>query len=284
MNRQVIFFILVLLVGAVGCSTEKDYLVTFHTPYGDMHAILYDATPDHKQNFIKLAKSGKYDSTIFHRVIKDFMVQTGDLSTSPTYKPEEDSVDYTIPAEFVDTLFHKKGALAAARQGDQFNPERASSGSQFYFVQGVVYSKDELTTDMNELGKGIQRLLENSEYAEIGEELMRLYQSGDYQAYTKKMVELKPLVYEKLNIEAERKYSEKRLAAYTTIGGTPHLDDTYTVFGEIIEGLYIIDSIAAQPTGAMDKPVENIYMTVDVEEITKKKITKEYGYQFPSEN
>lgn len=285
MTRQALFLSsLAFFVVMSGCSTEKDYLVTFHTPYGDMHAVLYDATPKHKNNFIKLAESGKYDSTIFHRVIQDFMVQGGDLSTGPNYNPEKDSVDYTIAAEFVDTLFHKKGALAAARQGDQHNPERASSGSQFYIVQGTVYSKDELVTDMNELGRGLRRLFENSAYADIEEELMNLYEKGDYQTYTKRMVELKPLVKEKLNIEAERDYPEKRLQAYTTVGGAPHLDDTYTVFGEIIEGLSIIDSIAAQPTGAMDKPTKDIYMTVDVEEVSKRKITKEYGYQFPSAN
>lgn len=284
MIKSVLFLFLVVIIGISGCSTEKEYLVTFHTDYGDMHAVLYDATPKHKENFIALAKSGKFDSTIFHRVIQDFMVQGGDLSTSPDYNPDEDSVDYTIASEFVDTLFHKKGALAAARQGDQRNPERASSGSQFYIVQGTVYSEDELTTDMNELGRGVRRLFENREYADLEKELMSLYEKGDYQAYTKKLVELKPLVNEKLNIEAEKDYPEKRLQAYTTIGGAPHLDDTYTVFGEIIEGLNIIDSIAAQPTAAMDKPVKNIYMTVDVKEVTKKKITKEYGYQFPSAN
>lgn len=284
MIRQSFFCSLLCLVVLSGCSTEKDYLVTFHTPYGEMQAILYDATPKHKENFIELAESGKYDSTIFHRVIQDFMVQGGDLSTKPTFNPEEDSTDYTIAAEFVDTLFHKKGALAAARQGDQMNPERASSGSQFYIVQGTVYSEEELLTDMNKLGKGIQQLLKNEGYEEVGNELMRLYQSGDMEAYTQKIMELKPVVEEELNLEVDKKYPEKRLEAYTTVGGAHHLDDTYTVFGEIIEGLHVIDSIAAQPTGAMDKPVDNIYMTVDVKEVPKKTITKKYGYQFPSEN
>ncbi len=284
MIKQGIFYIFILCLSLSACSTEKDYLVTFHTPYGDMQAVLYDSTPQHKKNFIKLAESGKYDSTIFHRVIQDFMVQGGDLTTSPTYNADEDSIDYTIPAEFVDTLFHKKGALAAARQGDQRNPERASSGSQFYIVDGMVSSEDELLTDMNKLGKGIQDLLKNEGYDDVREELIGLYQSGDMKAYTKKMIELKPVVVEEFNIEINKVYPEKRLKAYTTIGGAPHLDDTYTVFGEVIEGLNVIDSIAAQPTGAMDKPAKNIYMTVDVEEVAKKKITKEYGYQFPSAN
>lgn len=282
MKRYIIGFLLLTLV-AGACSTEKEYLVTFHTPYGEMRAILYDATPEHKENFLTLAQSGRYDSTIFHRIIEDFMVQGGDLSTSPAYNPEEDSIDYTIPAEFVDTLFHKKGALAAARQGDRSNPERESSGSQFYIVQGTIYEEDELLTDMSKLGKGIQEMLRNGSYDSLGEELMSLYRSGDFEAYTQKMIDMKPLVEDALNIEVDRKYSKERLQAYTTIGGAPHLDDTYTVFGEVIDGLDLIDSIAAQPTGQADKPSENIYLTVEVEELPKKKITKEYGYQFPIE-
>ncbi len=277
------FFSIGMLLLAMACSTEKEYLVTFRTSYGDMHAILYDATPEHKENFIELAQRGKYDSTIFHRVIEDFMVQGGDLSTAPSYNPEDDSVDYTIPAEFVDTLYHKKGALAAARQGDQRNPERASSGSQFYIVQGTVYTDDELLTDMNKLGKGIQQLLKNGGYDSLGQELMALYQSGDYEAYTQKMMQAKPIVEEELNIEVDKKYPQQRLRAYTSMGGAPHLDDSYTVFGQVIDGLEVIDSIAAQPTGRADKPLKDIYVTVEVDEMSKKRISKEFGYQFPSE-
>lgn len=282
MNKVSLFSLAFSLL-LIGCNTEKEYLVTFHTPYGEMHAILYDATPEHKENFIELAQSGKYDSTIFHRVIEDFMVQGGDLSTAPSYDPEEDSVDYTIDAEFVDTLYHKKGALAAARQGDQRNPERASSGSQFYIVQGAVFTEDELLTDMDKLSKGIQELLRNGGYDSLGQELMELYQSGDYQAYTQRMMEVKPIVEEELNIEVDKKYPKERLEAYTTVGGAPHLDDTYTVFGQVIDGLQVIDSIAKQPTGQADKPLKDIHMTVEVEEMPKKRITKEFGYRFPSE-
>lgn len=270
-----------LLLCLLGCSTEKEYLVTIHTTYGDMKAILYDATPKHKENFLELAQAGKYDSVIFHRVIEDFMVQTGDLSTSPSYVAQEDSINYRVPAEFVDTLYHKKGALAAARQGDRSNPDRESSGSQFYFIQGTVLSEEELTTDMNKLNKGIQELIRNGNYDSLGDELMNLYQSGDFQAYTDKLLSLRPVVEDELNIEVDKKYPQERLKDYTTIGGSPHLDDTYTVFGEVLEGLYVIDSIAAQPTGTADKPLENIYMRVEVEQVSKKKITKEYGYEFP---
>ena len=279
MKRNIPFLLAILF--AVACSAEKDYLVTFSTPYGDMHAVLYDATPKHKRNFLKLAQSGQYDSTLFHRVIADFMIQGGDLTTRPAATPA-DAVEYTVPAEFVDTLFHRKGALAAARQGDQLNPERASSGSQFYIVQGKKYTEAELTVDMDKLSKGVQQLVQFVDYADEGEKLIALYESGDYEGYTQAMLALKPAVEEKLDVDVDREYSDERLQAYTTVGGVPHLDDTYTVFGQVLDNLAVIDSIAKQPTGRADKPIKNIYFTVSVEEMPKKKITKNYGYAYPA--
>ncbi len=272
--------ILLIALFAGACTVEKDYLVTFSTPYGDMHAVLYDATPKHKRNFLKLAQEGQYDSTLFHRVIADFMIQGGDLTTRPS-ATSADAINYTVPAEPVDTLFHRKGALAAARQGDQMNPERASSGSQFYIVQGKTYSEAELTVDMEKLGKGVEQLVQFVDYVDEGEQLIALYESGDYEGYTQAMLALKPAVEEKLDIEVDRDYPAERLQAYTTGGGVPHLDDTYTVFGQVIDNLAVIDSIAKQPTGRADKPVKNIYFTVSVEEMPKKKITKNYGYAYP---
>ena len=279
MKRNIPFLLAILF--AVACSAEKDYLVTFSTPYGDMHAVLYDATPKHKRNFLKLAQSGQYDSTLFHRVIADFMIQGGDLTTRPAATPA-DAVEYTVPAEFVDTLFHRKGALAAARQGNQLNPERASSGSQFYIVQGKKYTEAELTVDMEKLSKGVQQLVQFVDYADEGEKLIALYESGDYEGYTQAMLALKPAVEEKLDVDVDREYSDERLQAYTTVGGVPHLDDTYTVFGQVLDNLAVIDSIAKQPTGRADKPIKNIYFTVSVEEMPKKKITKNYGYAYPA--
>ena len=280
MNRYTLLFLTLLL--AASCTTKKDYLVTFHTSYGDMHAVLYDATPQHKKNFIELAQSGRYDSTLFHRVIADFMVQGGDLTTKPSAGPG-DTIGYTIPAEFVDTLYHRKGALAAARQGDQVNPERASSGSQFYIVQGQTYTEDELLTDMDKLTAAVQQLVQFVDYTDVSDTLVALYESGNYQGYTDKMLSLKPAVEEKLDIDVERDYSPEKLRAYTTVGGVPHLDDTYTVFGQVIDGLSVIDSIAVQPTRKADKPVRDIYVTVSVEELPRKKITQRYGYSYPSE-
>ena len=282
MKLNTVYFSSILLTISLlsSCSSEKDYLVTLRTDYGNMHAILYDATPKHKKNFLELAQSGQYDSVTFHRVIEDFMIQTGDLTTSPGAS-EEDAVDYTISAEFIDTLFHKKGALAAARQGDQVNPDRESSGSQFYIVQGTVMEPEELTINMNKLAEGARELVQRDDYAEIRQEMVDLYDAQDFDAYTEKLLSLKPEVEEKLGVEVDRKYPVERLEAYTTVGGVPHLDDTYTVFGEVIDGLSVIDSIAAQPTGARDVPRQDIYLTVEIEKMSKKKITKQFGYQYP---
>jgi peptidyl-prolyl cis-trans isomerase B (cyclophilin B) len=110
---------------------------------------------------------------------------------------------------------------------------------------------------------------------------MALYQGGDMDAYTAKMMELRELVEDEFNIDVSRKYPRERLEAYTSVGGTPHLDDTYTVFGQVVDGLEVVDSIAAQPTGAADKPLENIYMRVEVEEVARKKLSREYGVKYP---
>ena len=275
-----VFYIFLIISLLSSCSSEKDYLVTLRTDYGDIHAILYDATPKHKKNFLELAQNGKYDSVTFHRVIEDFMIQTGDLSTSPG-STEEDAVDYTISAEFVDTLFHKKGALAAARQGDQVNPNRESSGSQFYIVQGTVLKPENLTINMNKLAEGARELVQRDDYTEIRQEMIDLYNAQEFDTYTEKLLSLKPEVEEKLGVEVDREYPTDRLEAYTTVGGVPHLDDTYTVIGEVLDGFSVIDSIAAQPTGARDKPQQDIFLTVEVEEMPKKKITKQFGYQYP---
>lgn len=278
---------LVMLAGiailAASCKGNKDYLVTIHTPYGDMKAVLYEETPQHKQNFIELAKAGKYDSTVFHRVIKNFMIQGGDL----TQKREKDeSGNHTIPAEFVPKYFHVKGALAAARQSDQVNPEKRSSGSQFYIVQGNVYeSEDAVRVDQNKLNRAISELLQDSAYNELRVKITQVYvearQSGNFDEYAAEIQKLIPLVKEKVteDIYQEKTFTPERLKAYTTLGGAPHLDDEYTVFGIVVEGLEVIDKIADVKT-VREKPVENVYMTIEVEEVPKKQLAKKYGIEY----
>lgn len=267
------FLILIMTVLFFSACGEKDYLVTIKTSYGDIKVVLYDQTPEHKDNFIRLAKSGDYDSTTFHRVIENFMIQGGDVNAK---EGNEGKIDYTLPAEFVDTLFHHKGALAAARQGDKINPEKESSGCQWYIVQGEVYSEAQLTTDMEKVNKYITQLYEKPDYVNLQEELTRIYYDEGQEAYSDKIMELIPILEAEFDEEFTKEYPQDRLKAYTTIGGTPHLDDAYTVFGRVVEGLEVVDKIAAVETGRVDKPLEPVYMTLEVEEISPKKLRKQY--------
>ena len=284
--RGLRYAILVLALSLVvaSCGGNKDVLVTIHTPYGDMKAVLYDETPKHKANFIKLAKEGKYDSTIFHRVINNFMIQGGDINRD---KPENEKVtEYTIPAEFVPKYFHVKGALAAARQGDNVNPNKESSGSQFYIVQGNVYdSEDALKLDQEKLTKALNQLLQDSTQVELKERLTQLYlearKSGNFEAYAEEIKNLTPLIKEKVtaDVYSEKTFSPERVEAYTTTGGAPHLDDEYTVFGQVVEGLEIIDKIAAVRT-VREVPAAKMYITIDVEQVPKKELAEKYGIQY----
>lgn len=270
----------VLLLLSMACATEKDYLVTIETRYGNMYAILYDETPEHKENFIELADAGRFDSTAFHRVIKDFMVQGGDVFTKESL-PEEDW--YTLPAEFNKHLIHEKGSLAAARQGDNVNPEKRSSGSQFYIVQGRVYEKEELLTDMRKLQQAFGQYLQLERNEGLQKEYISLYEKKEFDSLNSLMLSRKVELEQFFNLNLGLDKRENQIKAYTTVGGTPHLDDTYTVFGKIIKGMDIIEKIAKVETDSNDKPISTVYMNVDVELMNKKKITENYGYQYPEE-
>ncbi|MGA0557569.1 peptidylprolyl isomerase [Larkinella sp. VNQ87] len=214
-------------------SRKKDYLVTITTAFGTMRLILYDQTPKHKTNFIKLTEEKFYDGLLFHRIIEKFMIQGGDPN-SRTAQPDQvlgnGDVGYTIPAEFVPELFHKKGTLAAARDN---NPEKASSGCQFYIVQGRVWDDE------------------------------------NFQKQTERIAQMKG-----------RQPTDAQKQVYKTLGGTPHLDGNYTVFGEVIDGLAVVDSIASQPANPLNRPTKDIRMTVSGEWMKKKKITKQFGYTY----
>ena len=269
------------------CSASKDQVVVFHTPYGDMKAILYEETPLHKENFIKLVESGQYDSTIFHRVIKDFMIQGGDVSTKPTQE-EEPLKNYTIAAEINDQFYHVKGALAAARMGDNVNPERKSSGTQFYIVDGQTYEPSELEN----MAQGrmaqqkqmlIRKCLEMKKYASLRNEVIEMQKNQDMQGLMKFMDKADTLIAQEFGEIELYTFSEDQKEAYQSKGGAPHLDGEYTVFGRVVEGIGVIDSIAAVRTAQADKPVENIYIEVELEKVSKKTITKNYGYEYPQE-
>ena len=208
MKKAIVILLIGLFFGGMSYS-QNETMFVIHTDYGDITGMLYNDTPGHRDNFIKLIKEGWFNGSTFHRVINGFMIQGGGK--------QDGSVDvgYTIPAEFVPARIHKKGALSAARKGDNVNPEKRSSGSQFYLVQGKVYGDAELDA------------LEQRKQCE---------------------------------------WTEEQRKVYKTVGGTPHLDFDYTVFGEVIEGLDVIDKIAAVPTGYRDKPLKDVSMTIEIEE------------------
>ena len=244
--------------------------VELETSYGNIVVELYNETPQHRDNFIKLVESGYYDGVLFHRVIKDFMIQTGD-GNSKTAGPDTSLGDgdpgYTIEAEFVyPKYFHKRGALAAARTGDQVNPERRSSGSQFYIVTGKIYGSDELKMMTQRLAEVQKQDIFRRLATENREKIIELQKNQDNEGMNALQNELI------MQTEAEAakhpfKLTDEQLDAYTSIGGTPHLDGQYTVFGEVIEGMDVVDKIQNVTTGRMDRP------TVDVK-IIKAKIVK----------
>jgi peptidyl-prolyl cis-trans isomerase B (cyclophilin B) len=279
-------FVTVLLISSCA-QGKKDYVVTIKTSYGDMVAILYDETPKHKANFIKLAQEHYYDSLLFHRVMQGFMIQGGDPKSKKA-KPGEPlgngGPGYTVDAEFIPKFFHEKGALSAARTPDQVNPQKASSGSQFYIVQGTVISPadvNNLRYDQMQLMTGLRKMFEDPANKPLLDSLNQLYFAGDMQAYQARLFTLAPRCEKATGLKIIRDIPEAQINAYTTVGGAPHLDGQYTVFGKVIKGLEIIDKIAAVQRDGNDRPMEDIRMTVSVEEMPKKKITKEYGYEYP---
>ncbi len=263
------------------CSSGKDHLITFETRHGEIHAVLYDETPEHKENFIRLAEEGRYDSTEFHRIIQGFMIQGGDVFNKEGLPPDE---WYTLPAEILPEYIHEKGSIAAARQGDGINPEKRSSGSQFYIVQGAVYDQKELSTDMAKLQNTFMKYLQLESNQSLRDRYAELYQQGEYDSIKILMLDLKEELESFFTIGLDKDVSPQQIERYTTAGGTPHLDGEYTVFGRVIQGFDVIDKIAAEETSGQDKPVNPVYMKVSVTELSKKEITETYGYNYPIEN
>lgn len=223
MNRRFLLcFLFCFLVIQTQAAKPRHQYVKISTSKGEVVIRLYNETPLHRDNFIKVAKSGLYNGTLFHRVIKDFMIQGGDPDSKNAHPDSllgNGGLNYTVPAEFRDSLFHKKGVLAAARDN---NPEKASSSTQFYIVQGKVFNDSTLN-----------------------------------------LVEERRLKF---------KIPEWQRQVYKTLGGTPHLDRSYTVYGEVVKGLEMVDAIAAEPTGKADRPKTDIAMTVTV--LSKREIKK----------
>ncbi|PWE00947.1 peptidylprolyl isomerase [Marinilabilia rubra] len=268
LKKTAIFIIIAGLGIALTFCNEPEKKVLVKTPYGNMKIKLYDDTPEHKANFLKLAEEGYYDDLLFHRVIEGFMIQGGDPDSKgaePEARLGGGGPGYKIPAEInYPERFHKKGALAAARQGDRANPDRESSGSQFYIVQGQEYTDGQLDTIADKMGQRRLQALMFEKITPYQDSLMAMRQRGDREGFEALIKGLEDEAKAELGDSADFEFPEEIREAYTTIGGTPMLDDEYTVFGEVEEGLNVIDSIAAVATNQMDRPVEDIEMTMEV--------------------
>lgn len=238
--------------------------VKIETTLGDIIVRLYDETPIHRDNFVKLVKEGYYDGTLFHRVIKDFMIQGGDPDSKGAPASKMLGVggpDYTLEAEIKDNLYHKRGALAAARQGDEVNPERRSSGSQFYIVWGQVYKENQL----NQLGKQIRMQKVQDAFNDLAkarrEEIMQMRRERNRAG----LQELQDqLIAEAENKVGKQGLTDQQMQLYSTVGGTPHLDGQYTVFGEVEEGLNVVEQIQNTATGRADRPTNDIDMRMTI--------------------
>jgi peptidyl-prolyl cis-trans isomerase B (cyclophilin B) len=292
MKKRIAVAILLVTSLFTSCAQKggtKDYVVTIKTKYGNMVAILYDETPKHKENFIKLAKEKYFDSLLFHRVIPGFMIQGGDPQSKKAQPGEHLGMggpSYTIDAEFNPKFFHEKGALSAARIPDQQNPTKASSGSQFYVVQGKVYVPEELTQLEQSIVYGrknasLRDVLSMPECMDVRQQVIDKQQAGDTEWLNSFFVQSDTLIKKFMPAYQPFSFSPEAKSIYQTTGGAPHLDGDYTVFGKVIKGLEVIDHIAMLPRDASDRPNEDIRMVVTVEEMSRKKIEKDYGYIYP---
>lgn len=271
MKRNFIVLLTILACTLTGCkpgqkkdgnNMENETKLKIETSAGDIVVKLYNETPRHRDNFIKLAQDGTYEGTLFHRVIKDFMIQAGDPESKNAPKGQmlgAGDMGYTIPAEFVyPKYFHKKGALSAARQGDNVNPEKASSGCQFYIVTGKVYSDSTLLDMERQMN---QLRLNNAFQALVQKNMKTIYKlrrEGNQDA----LLDLQDTLIAQAEAQVEKeepfRFTPEQVQAYTTVGGTPHLDGEYTVFGEVLEGMDVVDKIQRVKTDRNDRPEEDI--------------------------
>ena len=234
---------------------------------GDITVRLYDETPLHRDNFLKLAAEEFFNGTLFHRVIKDFMIQGGDPNSKGApagMNLGSGGPGYTIPAEIQPTLFHKRGALSAARLGDEVNPTKESSGSQFYIVWGKVYKAPELKQLEHQMKMQQEQNIFNALAVEHREEIMNLRRNRDRNGLMELQDKLGKLAIEKSKELGAPAFTPEQVEAYTTQGGTPFLDGGYTVFGEVEEGLNIVEAIQNVETSADDRPKTDIVMNVTI--------------------
>ena len=273
MKRNLVILLTVLVVGAIASckpgqknnsdmENQKETMLKIETTLGDIKVKLYNETPKHRDNFIKLAKEGTYNGTLLHRVIKDFMVQAGDPESKNAPKGKmlgTGDVGYTILAEIVyPKYFHKKGALSAARQGDNVNPNKESSGCQFYIVTGKVFNDSTLIGMEQQMNENKLTTIFNSLAQKHMKEIYKMRKANDEDGLYDLQEKLFAQAQEEAANGPDFHFTKEQVEAYTTVGGTPHLDGEYTVFGEVVEGMDIVDKIQNVKTDRSDRPEEDV--------------------------
>ncbi|MDQ2179405.1 peptidylprolyl isomerase [Marinifilum sp. D714] len=262
---------LTFILAMVSCQQKlelgkKNRIVEIETEYGDIKIKLYDETPLHRDNFVKLAHANYFDGTLFHRVIDGFMIQGGDpdsKAAKPGVRLGEGGPGYQIDAEFNPTLFHKRGVIAAAREGDAVNPQKKSSGSQFYLAQGKVYTQGGLDTLLMKLNDRVKNQIFEKAQKNKATEIMKFQSEGDMDKVSELIDQIQVEV-DSVFATQQVKFTQDQIDAYTTVGGIPHLDGNYTVFGEVIEGIEFIDSIAKVKRDEFDRPLEDVTMKIKI--------------------
>jgi peptidyl-prolyl cis-trans isomerase B (cyclophilin B) len=270
MNRWIIAIFGILLAAVFSCGNGKpkagEAQIVIKTDYGNIKVKLYEKTVEHKKNFEKLAGEGFYNGLLFHRVIENFMIQGGDPDSKNVPSGQAlggGSLDYTLPAEFIPEYYHKRGAVAAARKGGLMNLEKRSSASQFYIVQGDIFSHGELDTMEIVKNQQIKNGLVRDHLMDVDDEIQVFRQNDDREGFALKVAEIRDRVD---SLIAARnlifRFSDEQREIYTTIGGYPSLDGDYTVFGEVVEGMDVVDKIAAVETDEHDRPVQDVKMEI----------------------
>lgn len=273
MKKTILILLTISFCGLTACKTgakkgekmNNETLVKIETTLGDIQVKLYNETPKHRDNFMKLVKEGTYEGSLFHRVIKDFMIQAGDPESKNAPKGKmlgSGDVGYTIPAEIVyPKYFHKKGALSAARQGDEVNPKKESSGCQFYIVTGKMYKDSTLLGMESQMNETKVNTLFNAMAQKHMKEIYKMRKENDEDGLYELQEKLLAQAQEEAAKQPEFHFTPEQLEAYSTVGGTPHLDGEYTVFGEVTEGMDIVDKIQQVKTGRSDRPEEDVKIT-----------------------
>ena len=272
MKQIVVFVLLVCTATLASCSNAEKSTsgkeVMIKTEFGDIKVRLYEKTPEHRKNFIKLTEEDFYNGLLFHRVIQNFMIQGGDpdsKNAEPGKRLGGGSLDYTLPAEFVPEYYHKRGALAAARLGGPSNPEKRSSASQFYIVQGKVFTHGQLDTLEMAKNSRLQQEMSTRIFEENREELEQFRTNNDREGFTLRVAEIKEEADSLMKANGTKfEFTDEQREIYTTIGGYPSLDGDYTVFGEVAEGMDVVDKIAALETDENDRPIEDVKMEVEL--------------------